>query len=372
MPQKSKRIIIFTTAFHPFIGGSEIAIEDVTNQLSEFFFDIITPLRQKGLASYELRGNVAIHRLGFGSLIDKYIFPILGYLKGTQLIRKHNISILHAYQASHAAGAAWLIKLFHSSIFFILTLQEGKNLGKQSGFVKFFRSLILRRADLITSISHYLKSFAYQTAPHVPCLVIPNGVDLEKFSYAPDQAHKALTDKPVIMTISRLVSKNGLMELIDAFKIVRSEYPGARLQIIGEGPDRNNLELQIENLGLNDSVDLIGQKKHEEVPLYLNKADVFVRPSLSEGFGTAFLEAMARGVPVVATPVGGIPDFLIDGVTGIYCRPRDSQSIADSVIKILGDNNLRNSIIINAIDMVRLKYDIKIVANKFRNLYEQH
>ena len=93
-----------------------------------------------------------------------------------------------------------------------------------------------------------------------------------------------------------------------------------KLLIVGDGPLRENLKFKIKNLKLENKIELLGEVSPDKVPQYLAEADIFVRPSLSEGLGTAFLEAMAVGLPIIGTPVGGIPDFLKDDETGLFAR----------------------------------------------------
>ena len=106
----------------------------------------------------------------------------------------------------------------------------------------------------------------------------------------------------------------------------------------------------------------------EEVPKYLSIADVFCRPSLSEGQGISFLEAMASGVPIVATPVGGIPDFLKDGVTGLFCNKQDPKDIARVIKKLFEDENLYLLIKKNAIELVQKEYNWDNLSNKIKRV----
>jgi glycosyltransferase involved in cell wall biosynthesis len=101
----------------------------------------------------------------------------------------------------------------------------------------------------------------------------------------------------------------------------------------------------------------------------LKTCDIFIRPSLSEGFGVSFIEAMASQIPVIATPVGGIIDFLEDGKTGYFCRPEDPDSIVEVVQKVIADPN-QNQIVENALKMVKEKYDWDIVASQIREIFD--
>ena len=216
-----QKILIFTTAFRPFIGGSELAIEETVKRLPEFFFEIITPRVKRGLPSEESGSNFRINRVGVGSLLDKLFFPVTGFLYSRKFLKNKNV-IVHAYQASHGAGAAWLAKIFYSKITLILTLQEGKNLKKQGLLINFFRKLIIWKADRATAISVYLRNYLHDIRKNLKVSLIPNGVDIHnfsrQFSYGEmTDLEKKLGIQPddeVIISASRLVPKNRLDFLI--------------------------------------------------------------------------------------------------------------------------------------------------------------
>jgi len=371
----TKRILIFTTAFRPLIGGSELALENIIRRLPNIFFDVITPRLVRGTKKTEAGENFLIHRVGPTGKLGKYLFPIFGWLKAGKLIRKNDISIIHAYQASYGGGAAWLTKIFNRKIKFILTLQEGKNLAKQSWLVNFFRKLIIRKADVVTAISEYLKKYVYSVAPRAEVIVIPNGVDFQKFH---DTKKDELILEPlgikgedrIIVHTGRLVKKNGLPDLIEAVGLVKKDLPRIKLLLVGDGVLLPELKTRVEDLGLKNEVIFLGEIEHDKLPIYLKAADVFVRPSLSEGLGNSFLEAMAVGIPVIGTPVGGITDFITDGETGLLCRPGDPPGLAATILKILSDRQLAESMVKKAQELVAEKYDWNAIARQFEKFYD--
>ena len=109
-----------------------------------------------------------------------------------------------------------------------------------------------------------------------------------------------------------------------------------------------------------------GYVSHEELPAYLGISDIFVRPSIIEGMGNAFIEAFAAGTPVIGTSVGGIPDFLTEGETGLFCKVQDPQSIADAVQWYLDDSELRSRVIENARKLAAEKYDWSLIARDMK------
>lgn len=378
MNLKPKKIIIFSTAYLPFIGGSELAIKNITDRLSDFEFHIITARLNRQLPKQEKIGNANVYRVGFGSGLDKLLMPLLGALKAKRLINGN--TILHAYQASYGAMAAWIVKAFDKKLPLILSFQEGKDLDRQGFFTKLARRIIISRVDRATAISGYLKKYLLSMRNKLPTEIIPNGVNFEEFSkdfsYG-DSTNLAESlgigaDEKVIITISRLVPKNGIDILIRAGAIIKDRYPDLKFKIliVGEGADAERLRKISNENNLNEILIFIGRVDHEITPKLLKISTVFVRLSRSEGLGNAFLEAMAAGIPVVGTPVGGIPDFLKDGDTGLSAKPEDAEDAASQIHKLLISKDLRESIVARARVLVKEKYDWDKIAIQFKELYQ--
>ena len=143
--------------------------------------------------------------------------------------------------------------------------------------------------------------------------------------------------------------------------------------IAGQGDDQSKLEKIAHDTGVTERVLFAGHVDHAELPAYYKISDIFVRPSVIAGLGNAFVEAFAAGIPVVATPVGGIPDFLFDPdvnpdfePTGIFCEVRNPESVARAVQKLMGDLVLTARIIKNARELVAQKYDWNIIAGSMK------
>jgi glycosyltransferase involved in cell wall biosynthesis len=165
-----------------------------------------------------------------------------------------------------------------------------------------------------------------------------------------------------VITTSRLVEKNGIDTLIRACALLPEKF---QLMIVGGGPLGGSLKALAAKLGIAHRVAFIGSVPPESVPGYLRAADVFVRASRSEGLGSSFLEAMAAGLPIVGTPVGGIVDFLRDGETGLMAPPDDSVGLAEKIAKLDADGALKEKLIARGRSLVQEKYDWDTIAHKF-------
>ena len=342
------RVLIFSLAYLPFVGGAEVAVKELTDRLGENFeFEII---------SADIR-----------NFWSKYLFP---FWASRQAGRQHQLrkyDLVWAIMANQAGMAGSLFKKAHPEIPFLLTLQEGDDLDSFSYRLRLLAPRlfgVFTRPDQIQAISNYLVDWAKKMDARCPITVIPNGVDLTKFKSREDNQGK------VIITTSRLVKKNGIDSLIRALAFLRSDV---RLQILGVGPEEMALKKLANGLKLAPRVSFLGQVKSTEVGRYLAHASLFARPSRSEGLGNSFLEAMAAGLPVIATPVGGIPDFLKEGETGWFCEVDNPRSIAEKVKFILAPENQGQvaQVVSNAQKMVYDSYDWNKLSDKFAGLLRQ-
>ena len=159
--------------------------------------------------------------------------------------------------------------------------------------------------------------------------VIFNGVDVERFATAPEP----VPDRIVVVTRFAPPKRNDL--LVDAFSLIRRTRPRAELHVVGDGPDRGTLERQIGELGLDGAVRLLGRR--DDIPEILSRAACFVLASDYEGCPLAVIEAMAAGVPVVATGVGGVPELVADGESGLVVPPGAAPAFAAAVETVLSD-----------------------------------
>ena len=349
------KIIVFSTAYHPFIGGAEIAIHEVAKRLSNRFdFLILTSRFRRNLPKKEIRPEGTVIRFGFGTPLDKFllipfsfVYVVWNLIFGIWKFPKQNSKriLLWGMDIGQGSLTASLIKLFFPRIPFILTLQYGQSeeyLGRgRFGAINFSFKFMLRRANFVTVISTYLLDLVRRYGYTESGEVIPNGVDINKFKDKSKKLKIADANKKIIITTSRLVPKNGIDTLIKAVAEVKKEFPEIRCHIIGDGPDRRNLELQTTNYKLQANVKFFGSIPHEKIPAYLKAADVFVRPSRSEGMGNSFVEALAAGLPIIGTPMGGIVDIIEDPSTGLgqatgfFAKPDDAEDLARKIIYVL-------------------------------------
>lgn len=403
-----KRVLIFALTYIPFVGGAELAVKEITDQLGlDIDFDMITLRFDKKLPTKERVGAITVYRVGFCRKhisisdtyyfplsLNKYLFPFLAYRKACALHAKHFYHAFWSIQANYAGFAALFTKQALPHVPFILTLQEGDppaHYIKRVGILEPLYRSIFRYADIVQAISTFLAQYAHRMGHEHDIEVIPNGVSVRDFARKPTTKEiTAFTkrfskgdDDVYLVTVSRLVKKNAVDDIIRALAHLPTHV---KLLVIGDGPEGEALWKLAVELGVEKRVWFGGHIPHGELPLYLHSSDIFVRPSRSEGMGNAFIEAMAAGLPVIATPVGGIPDFLYDPdkkspiavkkdttrhlgsvtPTGLFCKVNNPESIAAAVKRLLDDPKLRERLAENASGIVRTKYDWHAIAASMR------
>lgn len=187
--------------------------------------------------------------------------------------------------------------------------------------------------------------------------------DIEDVRLGPDGERRRI----LIGSLARLSREKGIDVMLDAAKLVLASDPSVRFVIGGTGPLEDKIRCKIWDLRLEPYVKMVGFV--EDVPGFLSKLDLFVLPSDSEGIGLAVMEAMAAGLPVVATEVGGVPEVVSDGQTGLLVPPRQPKLLAQAIVRLLVDPDLAKSMGIAGQDRVGALFDAKVMAEKTVAVY---
>ena len=373
METQKPQMVIFSTAYFPLVGGAEVAMKETTDRLPEFEFHLICAKIKPGLADIERIGNIQVHRVGFGHKVDKYLLPFWGALLAVTRLKPVAIWSL---MASYGGFASRMYLFLKPKTPFLLTLQEGDPLEHYKARVGVLQGLhqsIFKKATAVHAISKFLGAWATKMGFTGTPSIIPNGVDVARFtqliSLEDREAMRAswgvTSDRTVIVTASRLTLKNATDDLILSLKYLPESCV---LVVAGEGEDRGKCETIARSNGVDARVKFLGTQGHDVLPKILQSSDIFCRPSLSEGLGISFLEAMASGIPIIGTLIGGIPDFLEDGVTGLSCEPRNPESIAKAVSRYVNEPELRARIVHDGKDLVCRNYAWNDLAKRVGNV----
>jgi glycosyltransferase involved in cell wall biosynthesis len=220
----------------------------------------------------------------------------------------------------------------------------------------------------IIAISESVKAslHKYELIPAKKIIVLTNGIDFLEFNSNMSKNKQEVEKGLVLGTVGRVEKTKGLDYLLNAMPKILERYPDARLEIIGDGSELEHLKILSKKLKISNSVFFFG-KLVNPIPSY-NRMDIFILPSILEGFGIVLLEAMAVGIPVVATNVHGIKEVVINGESGILVPPKNADAIADAVFKIIEQPELSEKLIEQGLLRARL-FDVQVNLKKLENLY---
>lgn len=368
------RILIFSVAYEPLVGGAELAVRHITDRLSSFEFDLITCRFAPGHRRKERVGNVNVYRVGFGSRLGRYIYPALAYRLARKLHKVRPYQVVWSIMAAYAGAAALMFKRRQPEVKLLLTLQEGDpiedHIHKKIRGFRVAWQRIFQKSDYIQAISCFLADWARKEGATCPVEVVPNGVGLDRIK---SHEVRSKDKKNIIITTSRLVHKNAVDVLIRSAAILKTLIFDSNflIRILGAGSEEAKLKKLSRDLGVEKQVEFLGNIEPEQIPTHLAAADIFVRPSRSEGLGSSFLEAMAAGLPVIGTSVGGIPDFLKDGETGLFVKVDDPADLAEKMRLLLSSSDLRHKLGESGKALVRRRYSWEQVGQQMRLIFEK-
>jgi colanic acid/amylovoran biosynthesis glycosyltransferase len=255
-------------------------------------------------------------------------------------LRKAGITHVHAHFAGMAARTAfWIAKFF--PITFSFTAHANDIFAPRNFEIGLDK--LINAARVIVTETDYSEKFLQERFPERADRIhrVYNGLNLGEFGHA-----NFSSDPPLIVAIGRLIAKKGFANLIRACALLVERERSFRCEIFGEGPLEKELCAQIEDLGLRERIQLPGPKPQHELRACLAAASVFVLPSVPEVEGgmdnlpTVIMEAMATGLPVVSTRIGGIPEMVIENETGFLVQPEDVMALAGAIEKVTNDRPL--------------------------------
>lgn len=293
--------------------------------------DLVTSSPEK-YSEEEMSDGTNIYRLDVGKEDLNYwrksellLYMFKGTAKARKLERENDYDLLHAWTGFPCGLMARFLKEDY-----IVALRGSDVPGYSSRFSNIYPVLkplirdIWRKAEEVIPNSQDLKQLAEETAD-VDMNVIENGVDVRKFS-----PKSGPGKKPKVITVARLVERKRVQDVIRAVKDLEIE-----LEIVGDGPEMQDLGELVDDLGISHKVDFKGEVDHNDLPDYYRSSDIFVLPSLKEGMSNTVLEAMASGLPVIVTDTGGA-DVLVDE-NGSVVGSRNPEEIRDELQKYIAD-----------------------------------
>ncbi len=287
------------------------------------------------------------------------------------LIHAHfGIDAVHAMPLAHRLGIP-LVTTFHG---FDATLSTAALLTSPAwAHYPLFRGALARGGALFLCVSSFIRDRVLARGfPPDRTVVHHTGVDCRAI-----RARDPAEETPTLLHVARLVEMKGTAVAIDAFARLAARHPAVRLAIVGDGELRRRLERRAGATGFAGRIDFLGAQPHREVLARMRRAAVLVLPSVdtatgrTEGLGMVLLEAAATGVPVVASAVGGIPEGVVDGRTGVLVPSRDPEALAVALSGLLADGEARRRMGLDARRFVEERFDRHRLGLGLERLYDQ-
>lgn len=395
------RILILTSSFPRFLGDSAgVFIWHLCKELQTLGLEIgVVAPHDYGCKRHEAWKGIEIFRfpyfyplklqkLCYGSGILKNInknylafiqlpfFIISEIHYALRITRRRRFDLVHAHWSlPQGLTGLWLRRF--CGIPCVISMHGSDIYGLRAPLIRDLNRKVILESNACTANSKATADAAQKVTKRKDISVIPMGVNVDFFESARRITNAPEASGPIILYVGRLIDWKGIQYLLDALPIVIAVHPKATLLIVGSGPSRNDLMELSSRLNLNDHVQFVDDISQKELLRYYSMADVFVLPSVvtdsgeTEGLGVVLLEAMACGVPVVGSAVGGIPDIVQDGETGLLALQKHPEDLANKIHRLLTDEDLRKKVIEKGFQFVRQEFSWDVVARKFKGIYDE-
>jgi glycosyltransferase involved in cell wall biosynthesis len=370
------------------VGGISRVVHDLSHRMIKDGHEVTvvtyrdgnTPYYEndKGVDVYRV-DNYMIHPNNFIDWIMQMNFNMIA--KATELMNKQKYDVIHAHDWLVSYAAKTLKHAFDVPVVATIHATEsGRNSGIHDETQRYINDsewLLTYEASEVIVNSNFMKNDIQRLfgLPFEKINVIPNGINLNNFTGIERdydfRRQYAMDNEKIILYVGRLVYEKGIQYLIGAMPKILNNYHDAKLVICGRGGMMDELKQEAHNLGIDNKVYFAGYCDSKKVQKMYKCADVAVFPSTYEPFGIVALEGMLSGTPTVVSDVGGLNEIVEHGVTGMKSYAGNSNSIADSVLALLFDPKLCDTVSKNAVKKVKELYNWNKIAQDTYSVYEQ-
>lgn len=365
------------------VGGSGIVATELAKALARRGHEVRLISSEPPVRLSDFQAGLAFHAVrtpGYPLFREpQYLLSLASRI--VEVTREHRLDIIHAHYAIPHATAAYLARQIlaaggdESPLPRIITTLHGTDVtltGSDPSYLE-TAAFSIDQSDGVTTVSESLRDDTYRQLPvRAEIEVIPNFLDCERHQRVVDDGliERYRGSDPstrLVIHVSNFRPVKRAEVVIELFRRIRERMP-ARLLLVGDGPDLPGACRRARELGLAADVEALGEQELV-VPL-LSMADLFLLPSAEESFGVAALESMACGTPVVASRVGGLPEVMVDGESGMLCEVDDFAGMAAKSIRLLTDPALRQRIARGGIERVRERFCTEAVVPRYEAFYE--
>ncbi|HJQ08689.1 MAG TPA: glycosyltransferase family 4 protein [Candidatus Saccharimonadales bacterium] len=366
-------LVVVAPYFPPYGGGLERYAYEMARRMHarhEWRVVVITSGEQGGEDEIEQMDGLTVYRLAYSVRLSNTPFGFGWLRKIRRILREEKPTLVNVHTpvaglgdiASLACGKTPLVVTYHAG-----SMKKGKLLADVA--VRLYERIgmhaMLRKARRIVCSSDFVREqflgdrYAYKS------VTAETAVSEEWFA-TPQPATRTVLFAAGLGSAER---HKGLDVLLDAMATVRKELPDARLKVVGDGDMKDEYQARAAALGLSEAVAFTGRLQSDELRQAYRSAAVFALPTANDSLPGVILEAMASGLPVVATPVGSIPSVVVDGQTGYLMRPRDSKDLAKKLIHILSDGKTARRLGRTGRKFVRTHYSWDERAERIQHIF---
>ena len=370
------RVLMVIGQFWPILGGAEVQCQRLSSELARQRYDVtvLTGRNQGSSPSEETLDGYQVIRCAIFPIPKLRNLSFLLSLAWSLWRLRHTYDIIHVYQALRPASVATVMGRLLGKPVIIKVSGGGKGsditrMRKRGNrdFFSLWDPLLWRPikwCDRIIAVSSEIKEELNQAgfAPE-KVVSIPHGVAVDTYPKSSEMTARSETVQATCVAGLRPIK--GVDVLLDAARRVQ----GVHFHVVGDGPQLRQLLTMKTTLGLDGVVTFHGRR--EDVAEFLARAHIAVFPSRAEGMSNALLEAMAQGLPCVATAVGGNRDMIQDGFNGLLVPSEDPDALAQAILHLAADSGLRASLGLEAWQTVRERYNLPTVAAQYDSLYAQ-
>jgi glycosyltransferase involved in cell wall biosynthesis len=371
------RILIINSEYPPIGGGAGNASAHIARELARFGQEVtVLTAGYKGLPARQDDKGVRVVRLPSlrrmadrSTAFEQIVFMLSAALLGLPIVLRLRPQIALAFFGAPSGAAAWFWSFF-VSLPYVVALRGGDVPGfRPYDFGRVHRRLapllrrVWRRAAAVVANSQGLRDLGHAFEPKVPIAVIPNGVNLEKFKVG-----ERAWQPPRLLFVGRIVYQKGLDLLLDA--LAQLKQPVWTLDIVGDGPRMEKLQAQAKELGIANRLNFLGWQHGDELVRRYTEANLFVYPSRHEGMPNAVLEAMACGLPVLASQIAGNEELVAHKETGLLVPSEDANALQIALGELLPDSAARQRMGAAARKRVEAQYSWQRVGQEYLELVQ--
>lgn len=384
------RILMLSWEYPPrVVGGISRVVHDLSHRLIKDGHEVTVVTYKDGNAPYfENDSGVKVYRVdnfmiqpnNFIDWVMQLNFNMIAKT-GEIIAKEGTFDVIHAHDWLVAYAAKTLKVSYNIPLVSTIHATEaGRNNGireEQQKYINDTEWMLTYESSEVIVNSNYMKNELQRLfgLPFEKINVVPNGVSASNFTINERdydfRRHYAMDNEKIILFMGRLVYEKGVQNLVAAMPKILENYHDAKLVIAGKGPMLGELQAQVNSLGLGNKVYFAGHLTPKQVQRMYKCADISVFPSTYEPFGIVAIEAMLSGIPIVVSDIGGLNEIVEHGITGMKSYAGNSNSLADSILALLFDHKLCDSIVKNAKQKVKTQYNWTKIAQDTHFTYQK-